>query len=527
MPGKKTSSIWIGLFCLFLLNPQPMASTVPSLTHMFGIHLAHAFPEERSPATASTGCDKALTFFWKGKPSADTRTACRYFEKAIELCPGFIRPYELVGNLYRKEGKEKKAIDYFTKAAQLGSTNYKLYYLLASLLFEKGDLNEASRYLNKSLHIRPDYPKALRLKGHIENAKDNEGPKIILYEPSTHRGIRVVHNYESITVRGVVTDKSGVEWLRVNQLDVFVDQDGNFLRDTPIQVGINTIVVEAADGRGNRSRVSVQVKGEKPKTQVIEKKDVPLKAGEFYRKSFAVVIGINNYEKWPQLEFALEDAEAIRKRFEESGFDEIITILDKAATQRNILTVLGYELPKKVDRNDRVVMYFAGHGQTEDLPTGDQKGYIIPVDADTSNYFATAISMEQVRDLSRRIPAKHLLYVMDSCYSGLGLSRAAGVSPKSSGYIRKISSMRVVQIITAGGKGEQAQEKQGHGLFTRYFLRGLDGEADINHDGVVTGTELGAYLRPSVSNASSQAQTPLYGRLEGEGEFLFFTRKKH
>jgi hypothetical protein len=43
---------------------------------------------------------------------------------------------------------------------------------------------------------------------------------------------------------------------------------------------------------------------------------------------------------------------------------------------------------------------------------------------------------------------------------------------------------------------------------------------------VVTGTELGAYLRPTVSNASRQAQTPLFGRLEGEGEFLFFVKKE-
>jgi len=166
--------------------------------------------------------------------------------------------------------------------------------------------------------------------------------------------------------------------------------------------------------------------------------------------------------------------------------------------------------------------FFAGHGQTETLPGGGKKGYIIPVDADMSNYSSTAISMEQVRSLSRRIPAKHILFVMDSCYSGLGLNRSAGVSPKASDYLRKISSMRVVQIITAGGKGEQVQEKIGHGLFTTYFLRALMGEADINKDNVVTGTELGAW----VSNASNQAQTPLYGRLEGEGEFLLFVGKK-
>jgi uncharacterized caspase-like protein len=81
--------------------------------------------------------------------------------------------------------------------------------------------------------------------------------------------------------------------------------------------------------------------------------------------------------------------------------------------------------------------------------------------------------------------------------------------------------MRVVQVTTAGGKGEQVQEKAGHGLFTTYFLQALEGEADIDKDNVVTGTELGAYLSPAVSNASGQSQTPLFGRLEGEGDVLF------
>ena len=116
--------------------------------------------------------------------------------------------------------------------------------------------------------------------------------------------------------------------------------------------------------------------------------------------------------------------------------------------------------------------------------------------------------------------------MMDCRYSGLGLNRSAGVWPGISDYLCKVSAMRVVQIITAGGQGEQVQEKEGHGLFTTYFLDAIEGEADLNKDNVVTGTELGAYLRPMVSNASRQAQTPLFGRLEGEGEFLFFVKRE-
>jgi tetratricopeptide (TPR) repeat protein len=481
-----------------------------------------------SNASDTRDCDKALSIFWKGKYTYQKARKYRFYEVAINLCPGFIRPYELTGNLYRKDGETEKAIDYFTKAAELGTTNYKLYYLLASLQFQRGDLDEASRNLKKSLSIRGDYQKSLELKRKIDQASDKDGPKIILFQPATRRGIKMVYKYksETVTVRGIATDKSGVSWVRINKLDTSVDRRGNFLGDIPIQIGTNAILIEAADTLGNRSSVSVNVEREEIVLPEISSIDSADQLSHFYDKSYAVVIGVNDYEKWPALEFAVNDARAVKKKLQLTGFERITIIFDKEATQRRILTELFHELPKQVGRNDRVLFYFAGHGQTEDLPNGGKKGYIIPVDADTSNFSSSAISMEQIRSLSSRIPAKHILYVMDSCYSGLGLSRSYGVSTSISGYLRKVASMRVIQIVTAGGKGEQVQEKEGHGLFTTYFLRALEGEADINNDKVVTGTELGAYLRPRVSDASRNAQTPLFGRLEGEGEFLFFIEKK-
>jgi tetratricopeptide (TPR) repeat protein len=475
---------------------------------------------------ASSDCDKALSIFWKGRYSATDTQAYRYYEAASQLCPGFIRPYELMGNIHRQHGRSEKAIELFSRAAELGTTNYKLYYLLANLLFEKGDLDEADRNIKKSLRIRPDYPKAVKLNREIEKAIDKEGPKIILYEPSTQRGMKIIKSCENLTVRGIATDKSGVAWLKINQLEAPLDEHGNFLKDIPIQLGINTIRVEAADSLRNRAHISIDIEGEKYVLPPLTRVDSATRRQALYGKSFAIVIGINQYEKWPGLEFAEADANAVKNILEKTGFDDITLITDKEATQRRILTELFHRLPEKVDRNDRILFYFAGHGQTEDLPGGGKKGYIIPSDAETDSYASTAVSMEQIRGLSSRIAAKHIIYVMDCCYSGLGLNRSAGVWPGISDYLRKVSAMRVVQIITAGGQGEQVQERAGHGLFTSYFLEALEGKADINRDNVVTGTELGAYLRPTVSNASGQAQTPLFGRLEGEGEFLFFVVKE-
>jgi hypothetical protein len=255
-------------------------------------------------------------------------------------------------------------------------------------------------------------------------------------------------------------------------------------------------------------------------------KSAELQTGNFYHKSWAIVVGINKYNVCPPLEYAVSDAQAVAKKLREIGFEDVIEILDKEATRERILTVLGSELPRKVGPEDRVLIFFAGHGQTETLPDGKEQGYLIPVDGDLSNYFTTAISMQQVREISERVPAKHILYVMDACYSGQGFTRAIGVEPAINGYLHKITSLRSVQMITAGGKKEQAVEVQGHGLFTQYFLRGLDGEADRDNDMVVTASELGAYLMPQVSRASGNLQTPQYGRLDGEGEVVFMVPSK-
>ena len=475
-----------------------------------------------SPSSAIDNCDLAPHLSAKAQRAAQKDHAIQLYLEAIEQCPGFIRPYELLGNRYRNDNDKEKAVEYFTKAAELGTGNYKLYYLLSNLLFEKNDIDQAHRYLTKCLSIRKDYPEALVLKTKIEAAMDRDGPQIILFEPSTNRGLNLVYPYENLTVRGRATDKSGISWIRVNELDTSFDEDGNFLNNILVKISTNTVNIEASDRVGNKSSLSVTVerkRSELPTTGVVRSSDL-------YGKSFAVVIGINRYEKVPVLEFAVKDATAIRKRLEETGFDQITMILDNEATQRRILSDLFQYLPQKVSSNDRLLFYFAGHGETEDLADGGKRGYILPVDADKSDLAGTAISMEQLRSLSSLIPAKHILYVMDSCYSGLGLSRSIGASVVSTGFLRKVGSLRVVQIITAGGKGEQAQERSGQGLFTKFFLKALEGEADINKDGVVTGTELGAYLRPIVSDASNQAQTPLYGRIEGEGEFLFFIGKK-
>jgi peptidoglycan/xylan/chitin deacetylase (PgdA/CDA1 family)/uncharacterized caspase-like protein len=243
-----------------------------------------------------------------------------------------------------------------------------------------------------------------------------------------------------------------------------------------------------------------------------------------YRESWAVIAGIDDYAKWPKLQYAVNDATGIRDiLLNKFGFknDHIITLLNEEATRERILSALGDTLsdPNKVHRDDRVFVFFAGHGTTRRLPSGRDLGYIIPWDADTRNFEGQAISMTSFQDISESIPAKHVFFVMDSCYSGLGITRGESAN----NYLREMARRTARQMLTAGGANEEVADNgpNGHSVFTWTLLQGLEGRADLNSDGFITAAELAAYVGPGVSALSHQ--TPAFGNLPGAegGEFIF------
>jgi peptidoglycan/xylan/chitin deacetylase (PgdA/CDA1 family)/uncharacterized caspase-like protein len=252
----------------------------------------------------------------------------------------------------------------------------------------------------------------------------------------------------------------------------------------------------------------------------------PPPAVEPYRESWAAIIGIDDYANWQKLQYAVHDALGVKDMLiQKYGFkpDHVFTLLDAQATRQNILSLLGDKLGgATVQREDRVLVFFAGHGATRKLASGRELGYIIPVDADLTNFEGSAISMTNFQDISEAIPAKHVLFVMDSCYSGLALTRGGGIAP-SQNYLNEISRREARQMFTAGGADQQVADNgpNGHSVFTWTLLQGLDGRADLNGDGVITATELAAYVAPAVSALSHQ--TPAFGNLPGTegGDFIF------
>jgi len=246
-----------------------------------------------------------------------------------------------------------------------------------------------------------------------------------------------------------------------------------------------------------------------------------LAGGSPYAESWAVIVGINDYRhpRVPKLRYAVNDAQAVERTLRAQGFrpERILTLTDAQATKGRIEGILGDELRTQVGPNDRVLVFFAGHGKTDRLRSGEEEGYLLPVDGDPGRLFSTAISMTALRQISDRIPAKHILYVVDACYSGYALFNRS----ISDDLYEEMTKKPAIQILTAGRQEDQAQERGGHGIFTEVLVRGLSGDAFPRQKAWLALEELGLWIKQRVFAESNRKQLPQYGNLSGEGQFVF------
>ena len=99
---------------------------------------------------------------------------------------------------------------------------------------------------------------------------------------------------------------------------------------------------------------------------------------EFYENSYAVLIGINNYasDDIKDLGYAVEDAESIANLLiTKLGYNEenIHLLLNEDATLINIKNKL-YQIAMETGTNDRISVFYRGHGETIPLPSWREVG---------------------------------------------------------------------------------------------------------------------------------------------------------
>lgn len=243
---------------------------------------------------------------------------------------------------------------------------------------------------------------------------------------------------------------------------------------------------------------------------------------KLYEKSYALVIGESEYANgWRKLDGVKRDVEAVRAALEKHGFQVVVVENADSARLENAYTdfIRSYGMQEQ----NRLLFYFAGHGFTRRQSYGEEMGYIVPADApnphaDLPGFLSKAMDMEQMERYAKRIQSKHALFVFDSCFSGSLFAVARGV-PDSIGYK---TARPVRQFITSGSAEEEVPDRS---VFREQFVAALGGEADMNRDGYVTGTELGEFLQDRVVNYTHSAQHPQYGKIRNpnldKGDFVF------
>ena len=194
-------------------------------------------------------------------------------------------------------------------------------------------------------------------------------------------------------------------------------------------------------------------------------------------------------------------------------------LCDSNATKANILDAFLAFASDDIELNDRLLVFFAGHGHTVTGNRGEV-GFLVPVDGN-SRKVASLIRWDDLTRNSDLIPAKHLLFIMDACYGGLAITRA--LAPGSMRFVKDMLLRSSRQVITAGKANEVVADAggpiPGHSIFTGHFLQALHGNAAS--DGVITANGVMAYVYDRVARDQHSAQTPHYGYLSGDGDFIF------
>ncbi len=282
-------------------------------------------------------------------------------------------------------------------------------------------------------------------------------------------------------------------------------------------------------------------------------------AGPKSFESFALVAGVCSYAGERALSSPCRDARAVRELLvKRLGYPEKNVLLfvddpkpgeavEGAPTAANLkLAVERFRERFGTNEQASFLFYYSGHGGYEkgarkDFGVLQASGYFDHPDAPIADRGWDMT--ELIDDVRKGVPAKHVMLLIDACYSGWAVGAKGG--PELSPELRSMWKERAEVVLTAGTKGQRAWEDEadqkawtfgGHSVMTSFLLQGLGEsgkpEADQNGDGVVTDEELARYLADRVPAAVRETrhaeQTPQFFRfdeaLPKSGQFLFVAR---
>jgi hypothetical protein len=246
--------------------------------------------------------------------------------------------------------------------------------------------------------------------------------------------------------------------------------------------------------------------------------------GQVRPQGWAIVIGISKYKygagSFSEVRYAARDAEEFYNFLRSprgGGFspDHTLFLRDEEATLENIKYAF-FDFLKQAIEEDFVVVYFSGHGTPE--PDNPNNLYLVAYDSRPDRIASTAFPMWDIDTaLSRYIKSEKVIMFADACHSA-GI--ASDITTRDilkknmvNDYLLEVAKANKGRaIFTASEAGELSQESKkwggGHGVFTYFLIRGLNGEADVNDNHIVTLGEVIDFVSENVRRATNNTQHP-------------------
>ena len=221
-------------------------------------------------------------------------------------------------------------------------------------------------------------------------------------------------------------------------------------------------------------------------------------------RGLALVIGISQYRNLApedNLKFAERDAEnlysvLISKEGGGFAFEDVAKLIGKDATLENIRNKLENWLPSQARPDDRVVVFFVGHGVVDEK----RRGYLAPYDLNPDQLETTGYPMDRLgKVLSNDVKARWKMLLTDACHSGK--ITVSSTVENINASVRNVPEG--VLSLSSSRASEQSFEDPslagGNGVFSYFLARGWMGEADVDPaNGIVTADELITYVKREV-----------------------------
>jgi uncharacterized caspase-like protein len=242
-------------------------------------------------------------------------------------------------------------------------------------------------------------------------------------------------------------------------------------------------------------------------------------------RKLALVIGNSEYDDASLARLItpsgdVDDLAALLKSPEVGGFDEVLTLVNEAATSVRKAVA---RLFKDKSPDDLLLLYFSGHGVLDD----QGHLYLAVKDTERDLLSGTAIPANYITGEMDRSRSKRQVLVLDCCHSGAfarGGKGAVGASVGTASAFEGTGYGRVVLTATDATQyaweGDQVIGRADNSVFTHFMIQGLHtGEADQDHDGRITLDELYDYVYAQVV-ARTPKQTPGKWSYKQQGDIV-------